>query len=153
MSGLPPLSIYRSGSSTDPSYPSESHQEAVLKVKKFTLLPIPNRKAPSRLWFNFEADRLESYKWNSEEDIRLLVLTTMKDAIHTAGLLNLIELKNEFGIFQARSDMWAVLANGFPIGVVEIKKPEEGVMSNKLVWGEMYDYLLRLSTYSGLKHV
>jgi hypothetical protein len=41
----------------------------------------------------------------------------------------------------------------FPIGAIEVKKPGEGVMSNTLVWGQMYDYLLRLSTFYGLKHV
>ena len=142
-----------SGGSDSQSSVSETCGEADLKLCSFALLDIPKPAFTSRIWNLFDLEPYSSIQWNSEEEIRTQVLLAMKDIIEAAGLQSKIELKIELGIFRERPDLWVVMVSGFPIGVVQVKKPGENVMSNPKVWGQLYDYLLRLSSYYGLQHV
>src|SRR5690348_9514734 len=53
-----------------------------------------------------------------------------------------------------RPDIWLIATRtGNPLGVVEVKKPGESILSEKLVLGQIYDYMLRLKSFHGLKDV
>jgi hypothetical protein len=101
----------------------------------------------------FDLEPYSSIPWNSDEEIRTQVVLAMKDTIEAAGLQGKIELKIDPGIFREQPNLWVIMVSGFRIGVVDVKKPGENVMSNPKVWGQLYDYLLRLSSFYGLQHV
>jgi len=105
--------------------------------------------------------RSQSQRYASESDIQTLVRFALEDVKAVASKL-LPELKldlfNELSVFQLRADIWVVTAAGVPVGVVKVKKPPLGdadpaaALNNMLVAGEMYDYLLRLKSFHGLRH-
>jgi hypothetical protein len=153
--GFPPLALLPPGiSDSKSSDRTESYGEAELKIRSFALLEsIPHPDITSRLWSLFEIDSRPAFLWNSEEDIRIRVVHAMEDIIDAAGLRDKVKLNIELGIFRERPDLLVVMVTGFPIGVVEVKKPGENVISNPKVWGQFYDCLLRLSSFYGIQHV
>jgi len=42
---------------------------------------------------------------------------------------------------------------GVPVGVCEVKKPGRTIINSPVVHGQIYDYMLRLRSFHGLKHV
>ena len=42
---------------------------------------------------------------------------------------------------------------GIPVGVCEVKRPGKHIMNSPYIFGQIYDYMLRLRTFHGLKHV
>lgn len=48
--------------------------------------------------------------------------------------------------------MWLIIYIGIPIGVVEVKKPTVELNYSKIS-GQLYDYMMRLKTFYGIKHV
>jgi hypothetical protein len=121
--------------------------------KKFRKLQPPQLDFKSRIWTELEFCKTNSFTWNSENSIKALVMRVLSDAIEGAGLFGKVELVDELGIYGIRPDMWVVLVQGFPAGVVEVKKPGDNVLSDPRVLGQMFDYLQRLSSFYGLIHV
>jgi hypothetical protein len=153
--GLPPINARCSGGSQSISSVSDNHEPARITIsKKFrTLHQLPQLDFESRIWTKLRLNKTTSFAWDSENSIKTLVMEVLADAIEGAGLFGKVDLKDELGIYGLQPDMLVVLVEGFPVGVVEVKKPGEGVVSDPRVLGQMYDYLLRLSSFYGLKHV
>ena len=146
--------MHPAGGSDSVSSVSDTYGEAELKIRPFVLVEsIPNPNITSRVWSLFDIDSLPAFSWNSEEDVRIVVVQAMKDIRDAAGLRHEVDIKLELGIFRERPDLWVVMVSGYPIGVIEVKKPGGNAMSNPMVWGQLYDYLLRLSSFYGLQHV
>ncbi len=143
------------GSISSPSE-SEIHEAAKLEIKVFNptkeLQPI---NKPSVIWSYYESEGGQGgLAWSSESDIQNLVKLVLKDAINSIGLGGEIQCYNELSIFRLRADIWIVVQKtGLPIGVVEVKKPEEKILKSNLVHGQIFDYLLRLKSFHGLEHV
>jgi hypothetical protein len=91
--------------------------------------------------------------WGTESDIHGFVKDTLVDAIFAAGLMDHVQCFNELSVFELRADIWVVTSKMVPIGVVEVKKPDEGIMASERVHGQIYDYMLRLQSFFGLKNV
>src|SRR5215210_2037520 len=49
------------------------------------------------------------------------------------------------------SDVYLLKSKGIPIGVVEIKVPVGDILSNPKVHGHLYDYLMALTSFSGVQ--
>jgi len=47
-------------------------------------------------------------------------------------------------------DIYAITLLGKPVGVVEVKKPQQGVLDHPNVLGQLLDYLLQLRYFHGL---
>ena len=105
------------------------------------------------MWTFFDLAEVKEFSWNSEQDIRRYVEYVIIDAIKAAGLFKKVELKSELGIFSVQSNMLVVVFQRFPIGVIEIKKPGPKLLESHRVFGQIYDYLLRLQSFYGLKYV
>ena len=55
---------------------------------------------------------------------------------------------------ESTTDIWIVCQGGAPIGVVEVKKPDENdTLRHAAVQGQLFDYMLRLQSFFGLQHV
>jgi hypothetical protein len=77
----------------------------------------------------------------------------MVDAIEAAGLLNELKCQEDLGVFNETPDIWVVTSRGIPVGVIEVKRPDDKIMEEPLAHGQIYDYMLRLRSFHGLKHV
>ncbi len=149
VNGLPGLQRQGVGAGSLSS-PSENHAHvpALFEEKAFVLLPdltiLPEQ---SSVWATHHNNQL---KWHSESDIQGFVRQALGDIIAAAGLQNRIELANELGVVDLRVDIWLVLTNGVPIGVVEVKKPGKTVMNSPNLFGQIFDYMLQLQAFHGL---
>jgi hypothetical protein len=150
-SGLPKLGP-RFCSSSDPAVNVE-HMTAKLKVKEnFQLLKnIPSRTFVSRIWTDLGNE--QTLSWGSESDIQGYVKLVIRDVITAAGLEGEVSCMNELCIFRIRPDIWIVIKEGFPIGVLEVKKPDKKIMENERLHGQIFDYMIRLRNFYGQKHV
>ncbi len=149
VNGLPSLQRQSVGAGS-PSSASENqaHVQAEFVEKAFVLLPDLTLRAEGRsVWETHHNNQL---KWHSESDIQGFVRQALGDIIAAAGLQDRIELANELGVVDLRVDIWLVLMNGVPIGVVEVKKPGESIMNSPYLFGQIFDYMLQLQAFHGL---
>ncbi len=98
-----------------------------------------------------------SFSWASESDIHGLVKETLQSVLKNMDLASKLTLHNELSVFEMRPDMWIVTSEGVPVGVVEVKKPDKNnkntVLDHKNVFGQIYDYMMRLRSFFGLRYV
>ncbi|KYQ92301.1 hypothetical protein DLAC_06263 [Tieghemostelium lacteum] len=157
--GLPKLNTM----SLSKSLPSinTSHKPATIFVNEFPI--IENLKMitnlPSLIWTTYKVTG-NSLRWASENDIAQLVVAVIRDIIQSLELESRIHCQSEVTVNGLRSDMWVLICDDIPIGVVEVKKPsnvgptEANVeMDNQHVHGQIYDYMLLLSNMHGQKNV
>ncbi len=150
--GLPPLGAPR-GSASSPSE-NTSHIPATLHVCEFSLVQnIPwSPQQTSAIWATAHTGYLRS--WGSEREIQTAVTLVLQDLISSVGLEDMLRCYQELSIFKLRADIWIVVdATGVPVGVVEVKKPGKKIMQSDYVHGQIYDYMMRLRSFHGLKHV
>jgi hypothetical protein len=149
--GLPPLGN-RNGA-TSPSSTSEArHPAAKFKQGKFNLLANMTLTAAPGIWSQHQTGGLES--WGSESDIQGFVKIVLTDAIFAVGLKNRLHCFNELSVFSIRPDIWIVVNNrGVPVGVCEVKTPGSSIMESDIIHGQIFDYMLQLRSFHGLKHV
>lgn len=149
--GLPPLGPQK-GSSSSASH-NERHKPANFEQREFK--PIKNLTllaGATRIWSAHRQGMLRS--WGSEKKIQTLIQDVMVDAIASVGLQNQLECQEELSIFKLRPDIWIVTSlKGVPVGVVEVKKDDAQIMDAPLLHGQIYDYMLRLQSFHGLRHV
>lgn len=149
LDGLPPLG-QKLGSSSDP-VENLTHEPAELREKIFRVLQdIEWHPAPA----TWTLHRSTEFNWGSEADIQTFVQAVIADAIEAAGLRGVLTAARELSMFRLRPDIWVVVTkNGVPIGIVEVKKPGAKILESSSVFGQTYDYLLRLKSFHGLKFV
>jgi hypothetical protein len=142
----------RRGSSSNPSENNE-HAPAQLKQQRFGVLSgLKPQAGISSIWALHANGDLQS--WASEMDVQQLVKAVLQDAITASGLGPLLKCYNELSIFKLRPDIWVVMnERGVPVGVCEVKKPGRTIMESTVVHGQIYDYMLRLRSFHGIKHV
>ncbi len=93
--------------------------------------------------------------WSSESDIQGYIRDVIGDLLVVVGLDKKVSCFNELGIHNIRPDIWIVVTlTGVPIGVVEVKKPKtlttEKLLTDKRVYGQIFDYMKKLETFTGL---
>jgi hypothetical protein len=157
LDGIPPLG-QRSGSGSrgTNSVSKEKHEDAELFERtSFGLLPdkVLCHRDSSFLWMAL-ARKGGKNNWGSESDIQGMVKQVLEEVIYTIGLEEKIQCFNELSIFDLCPDIWIVCEGGIPIGVVEVKKPgRDNALQNPYVQGQIFDYMLRLQSFFGIKHV
>lgn len=117
----------------------------------------PNLPGSSVIWTKALQKQNACLKWGSESDVQGHVKDVIGDALVLAGLQDKVECFNELGIHNIRPDIWIVVTRGIPIGVVEVKKPKtehhETSLRNPAICGQVFDYMKRLQTFTGIKNV
>jgi hypothetical protein len=91
--------------------------------------------------------------WSTEADIVDLVVKVIREIIASLGLARKLSCRRERGIFQeGRPDVWVITLDGVPILIFEVKVPSPTVMTDDLVKGQVFDYLMMLRTFYGIAH-
>jgi len=151
--GVPPLErrVTESGASIP-----KDHKAVTFEEKPFGLL------APEVF------DKIKGYelslhvkngvlRYASENDVATHVTNLLNDILAAFGLENLIEVYTEVGIFNVRPHVWGLMAQGYPIGVVEVKKPDKKgqhpALNHPNLLGELNNFMLRLKTFYGITPV
>ena len=94
----------------------------------------------------------------SENEVATLVSGLVKDITKAMGLVGL-KTFTEIGPFGLRPDVWVVTWNMIPVGVIQVKKPEEdkiivdsgkSVLDEPTALAELYDFQMKLPNFYGL---
>jgi hypothetical protein len=96
--------------------------------------------------------------YSTEMDICNLVHDVFIDMLNIANLGSELKLRCDLEIASLRADIWVICCNGYPVGAVEIKKPRKDKSSpttfnRPKVQGQLFDYMLRIRSFHGLRHV
>lgn len=150
--GLPPLAENPTGSHSTASK-NEGHKEANLNVGSFGVLQALKLEGGEGIWAHYN-DKGKEFAWSTESDVQSYVKVAIISAIHALGLALVLDCRDELSIFKVRPDIWILTKKGgIPVGVIEVKKPNEKIMEEKLVHGQIYDYMLRLQSFYGIQNV
>eukprot|EP00301_Raphidiophrys_heterophryoidea_P008609 c13163_g1_i6.p1 GENE.c13163_g1_i6~~c13163_g1_i6.p1 ORF type:complete len:568 (-),score=120.21 c13163_g1_i6:171-1874(-) len=89
----------------------------------------------------------------SESAVSQLVKCVIDDVLCYLGIDDKFWLAPEAQVFSIRPDYWVIAFNCTPVGVIEVKKPwPEDILERPTVLGELFDYMIGLSNYFGVKH-
>ena len=150
--GLPTL--LRTVSRSLPSVPSErQHESVMIEMKKFGLLTDEAWRSIRNAKWQLRT-RSNAFVYCSENDIATAVASLIVTMMEVLGLNT--EILAQAGTFAVRPDLWVLTMLGVPVGVVEVKKPDVGqtsVLDEPTVLGELYDYMLQLPNFYGVKPV
>ncbi|CAN0211480.1 unnamed protein product, partial [Ectocarpus fasciculatus] len=96
--------------------------------------------------------------YSTEKDIHNLFHDVCFDMLKIANLDNELKLRCDLEIASLKADIWVICCNGYPVGAVEIKKPRKDKSSastfhHPKVQGQLFDYMLRIRSFHGLRHV
>ena len=151
-------SVLADGSRTSASI-SRGHKNVDFIEQKFGLLEISIEriKVMESIISNILA-KGESVGYFTEMDIHNLVLGVLDDMVKIANLESDLRLRCDLAIASLKADIWVICCNGYPVGAVEIKKPRKKKSSgstfhNPKVQGQLFDYMLRIRSFHGLRHV
>jgi hypothetical protein len=151
--GKPPLA-HASISTSSASIPSNHQNASITEVEEFALfrkIGAPRLGVTHCLWGMLANRHEKELEWSSESDICRYVTAFLEEV---AAELNLpLKFRGEVGFFNLRPDISVIKAFGIPVGVVEVKKPGEDILSNGAVLGELYDYMKQIVNFYGLKEV
>jgi hypothetical protein len=154
--GIPPL--LQQISVSPASVPkAEDHFPLTMHKKDFGVMPTEEFKKishnPARCWDDVEEDGNVGYA--SENDVAVLVNGLVKDIIKAMGLK--FKTFTEVGTFGLRPDVWVVMWNMIPVGVIEVKKPDEdrkdlgqSILDKATVLGELFDFQMQLRNFYGM---
>lgn len=150
--GIPPLDEQPTGSSGGASR-NDLHEPANLSERVFCPLQDLRLERGGSIWGMYNA-RNNHLPWGSEKDIQTYVKEVIVSAIDAVGLKAELQCQEELSIFNVRPDIWIVTSNhGIPVGVIEVKKPDDSIMKDPVVHGQIYDYMLRLQSFYGIQNV
>jgi len=156
--GLPPLGL-QVGSSSGDSLNFGHVPVSSIATKPFTTLAMFENLKLQDVWTRLFQSKCKSYA--TEADIQGLVRDVLEDVNGLASkrLPEMkLQLSNALSVFQLRADIWVVTAAGVPVGVIKVKKPPLGdanpadALNDMVLGGEVFDYLLRLKSFHGLRH-
>lgn len=150
--------LIKTGSASGPSTGNkENHKEIhSIKLMEFGLLSvdaesIEHCKLRQTEIFLPQNSRL---KYGSENDVAVHVRKVISDITTATGLENKFDFMSELAISRLRADIWILLLNGFPVSVIEVKKPGEINEGKKaVIYGQLYDYMMKLRSFHGLCNV
>jgi Family of unknown function (DUF5898) len=154
--GLPP--VKRHITETGASIPTDAEHVGVkFYVKPFGLLSDVGFNDIKKYKTDLVAKKDEPILYASENDIAILVVVFLRSVLTSFGLADYARVFTEVGVFRIRPDAWVVTAQGVPVGVVEVKKPDApgkpSALNHPNVLGELYDFMARLKNFYGIAPV
>jgi len=164
--GLPPMLDHCVGSPTDgPSIPKEKdHKPAELMAE---VLPDPkivgaekdklSRDDTFSTWLVFKERGLESFEYSTEDSLKDFVGPVLRNVEASLrkilGPLYSLQFETELRTFNEKADYWVLLRGGKPVGVVEIKKSGDMAMDHPNIFGECFDYMMKVRSFDGLDYI
>ena len=109
----------------------------------------PRQPLRSSVWLDLDITSGIKLRHTAEASVQSYVVSVLKDVIYELGLNHALEMTKEVATFGLRPDAWVMTLLGLPVGVVEVKNPGDGALSDKRVAGELYDYMMRLPNFYG----
>ena len=90
---------------------------------------------------------------NTENDAAGYIHGAFMDAIKASGLP--LQLSREVSLSSRfRTDFLVLRMNGFPVGVIEVKKPDDQELTQEpKIFGELFDYMMFLKNTYNLSRV
>ena len=90
----------------------------------------------------------------SESDVTFHINCVIHDVISASGLSNQLQFNSQLKISELIPDHWVINCNGFPVGAIEIKKPDDmsGIKEQR-IYGQLYDYMAIIQSFCGTNHV
>jgi hypothetical protein len=148
--GLPRFSDNSGGYSA--SSVNNLHPEAfVVRVLRLMPPPAPLQAArESGIWAELRSTAGREINWKSESDVQHYVRLVIVELILMAGLD--MSCSNEVTIVGMRPDIWVIVLNGRPVGILEVKKPRRGILEDRNVLGQVLDYLRVLRHQFGVRN-
>ena len=87
--------------------------------------------------------------YQNETEVQTYVSETLRDAITTLGVDDVLIVRPEISLFSYRPDIIVVTHSNFGIILtVEVKKPGAAVFTSHSVAGQVYDYLVGMLGWS-----
>eukprot|EP00698_Gefionella_okellyi_P009686 TRINITY_DN2484_c1_g1_i1.p1 TRINITY_DN2484_c1_g1~~TRINITY_DN2484_c1_g1_i1.p1 ORF type:complete len:545 (-),score=62.01 TRINITY_DN2484_c1_g1_i1:45-1679(-) len=95
-----------------------------------------------------------SLSWRNKADIQRFVRLVLQDIHVAVGLPDDFDIFEEFSVKELHSEVQIVRKkrSGAPIGIIAIKTPQQGILNEPTVRGQLYDYLVLLKSYHGLEN-
>eukprot|EP00301_Raphidiophrys_heterophryoidea_P006056 c12478_g1_i1.p1 GENE.c12478_g1_i1~~c12478_g1_i1.p1 ORF type:complete len:487 (+),score=66.84 c12478_g1_i1:302-1762(+) len=145
--------MYQSLTTSGASIPkTKDHAPAdITVVDDFGFVAVPKQITVAQSCFM--SQRLNRADWDqytSEADISARVQNLITDIFAFLG--SDLRLVAEASVNYIRPDYWVVKTQNRPVGVVEVKKPQVGVLDNPNVLGELFDNMNGLRCYFGVDH-
>ena len=146
---LPKVSVSRPSLDT-------GHVQAALQERddQFRILNesgYPRQPVKSSVWLDLDITSGIKLRHTAEASVQSYVVSVLKDVIYELGLNHALEMTKEVATFGMRPDAWVMTLLGLPVGVVEVKNPGDGALSDERVAGELYDYMMRLPNFYGTR--
>ncbi|KAM9972103.1 hypothetical protein ACTFIW_003453 [Dictyostelium discoideum] len=170
--GIPKSIYWKRTNSTPSKSPYGTHSDCEWEEKEFGILKdikdvvSTNINQSSELLLRKEHTRGD-FEFSSEAECCSLVKLLLQDIILLCGEeVKLTE--HPIGLTGIRPDFWVISLLGKPIGFVDVKLPlgivpeykttstsSSGsiIMNSKKVFGQLFDYLMRLKHYDGVENV
>jgi hypothetical protein len=147
--GLPQFATGSGGYSS--ASRNELHADAAISdVLVLPPLSSPLLSAPeSLIWAEFRLTPGREICWKSESDVQHYVRAVIVELNKMAGLD--LYCSNEVSIVGMRPDIWVIVLNGRPVGILEVKKPKRGILEAPAVAGQILDYLRVLRFQFGVR--
>ena len=92
-----------------------------------------------------------SVTFANEAHIASFILSYITDICNAYGVD--MDVMPEVAVVSLRPDIWLVLINRLPVGVIEVKKPGGDPLSNAKVHRQILNYLLQIRCFHGLRYV
>ena len=134
---------------------STGHCEALVVEGNFPVVEdtgSPRKQYTSMIWNSNSLRREGALRWSTLGSICQIISDVFKDVTRECNL-NSLWVIQEMGTFELHRNIWLVYLSNTPVGVMVVKKPGDGVLENKFVMGEVYDYLMHLHNYHGLEQM
>jgi hypothetical protein len=101
-----------------------------------------------------KSDLPDKLEYTSENSVQNFVLSALSDMIKAGKLDMELSVLSELSIANVRPDIWVILGqNGRPMGVIEVKLPNIGAVTDLIILGQLFDYMLILREFYGVQNV
>lgn len=120
----------------------------------FSLVPIKWSKTTSSLWVKSKRHPNNELHNGTEADIGSHCKTLLEDiAASIPALEQKLVFTEQMSITGLSPDVWLLAADGLPVGIMEVKRPGENVLSDQQVLGQLLNYMRLLRSAFGVQHV
>ncbi len=123
-----------------------------VEVKTFGVVDFSPTKNSE--WFSSKILCESTIRVATDADVHGMVKILLNEVMEAVGVKKDLALYNEMEITELKADIWILSHNGHPVGALEVKKPGNvSPEAQNIHFGQLYDYLLRIRSFYGLKYV
>ena len=99
--------------------------------------------------FSLEHD---DHIYTTEPGVHSYCTLVLDDMLIATGLSKELRITRELRVDKSKPDVWVLTRHGIPVGVMVIKKPVEDKILIDRNFGQLFDYMMRLRSFYGLRY-